>query len=405
MIKQRHDDRPTAENIRDRLSLWTMIAQAGVITKLSLTRLALAERESGDLSLDRAKVIRNQIDRDLQALLDENLIVELPGRDPSRKTPRAFSVNPADAWHFLGMREYASPLRGRSKAPMPPTYLTLDPDDLLETEVDPAPLATDPTPEERRALIDLAYLEGLVVPQGPGAWLIDELQSRFALRFKRDQLPRLRSVFQHRGQLPTVWSSVDAIAPEVWETLLRAIHENRPIAWTPRGRVARKAVRLWPRQIVILNERPWLYGRLVESGRFQRWPLHRALRVSLLDEAVSLPQPPEDVLESLIQQAWGLDVRGSLAEIRDGRRRVRLRFRGGAFDAMRADPGCEGRWCDARTAREGVFELETIVGPHFLRWLRHWGPEVEVLEPEDLRDAMREEARRVLARHGARVDA
>ena len=44
--------------------------------------------------------------------------------------------------------------------------------------------------------------------------------------------------------------------------------------------------------------------------------------------------------------------------------------------------------------------METYENAELLRWVRQWGPEVEVVEPASLRETIVAEARALLARHG-----
>jgi len=159
-----------------------------------------------------------------------------------------------------------------------------------------------------------------------------------------------------------------------------------------------------PRRLLRFNGRFRLEGIVRRGGnRLQFIPLHRIRTLELTGEPVDPATFPTAEEDRLLAGSWGLDAEEKLSHpAKSLIERVVLRFHGDAIATIEDEPGHP----DARLTRERIrgrkalrYEVETILGPYFKRWVRTWGPEVEILEPLGLRAEFRAEAQAMAARY------
>lgn len=209
-----------------------------------------------------------------------------------------------------------------------------------------------------------------------------------------------------RQLVPSFERSRERISHRHLEILKDAIRRGKlvDVRWGDR----KKALKAGPRRLVYYHGRPRLevtvgFGRPV----LKYIPLHRIeeVRARAEDLAAGYDLTAEDA--AWLERTWGLDAGTDLGQQRGmplaaRAERVVLDFSGDAYGAVQEDPGYPGLLPIALrvNARKVLrYEVETIVGPAFLRWLRMWGPEVEVLEPRWLRVRWSEEAAEIARRH------
>lgn len=148
---------------------------------------------------------------------------------------------------------------------------------------------------------------------------------------------------------------------------------------------------LQPHQLVPLAETWYLVACEQGKGDWRTWALDRIQRVELLATSVAAPPPPEDAVEFVTR---------SLA--RGRRHSVRLRVHAAADVVRRVVPATvaevidDGATCELRLATD---DLDAAA-----RWVSFLSVDVDVLEPDELRERIASHGARLAARHGGGSD-
>jgi len=127
-------------------------------------------------------------------------------------------------------------------------------------------------------------------------------------------------------------------------------------------------------------------------GALRTFKIERIERVELLRETYEIPEgfDPRDLLRS----AWGIWYTEEQPV------EVILRFHPRVADRVR-----ETRWHPSEEVQEQadgalIWRARVAETREMLPWIRGWGADCEVLEPEKLRDMLKEEARRLVGLYG-----
>lgn len=186
--------------------------------------------------------------------------------------------------------------------------------------------------------------------------------------------------------------AADAGRVAVWETLIRAWIEQITVRIVYRS-FKRKELRTYEYQPylfepVILSEGVYVVGYSLTHKAIRTLKVERIVRASLTTQPF---ERPDDLsIDDLLRHAWGIWYGDTLTEVRLWfHPRVAQRVKETLWHPTqkitdRADGSVE--WC-AQLA--GTQEL--------VPWIRGWGPDVEVLAPPALREAIANDMRRAAA--------
>ena len=136
-------------------------------------------------------------------------------------------------------------------------------------------------------------------------------------------------------------------------------------------------------------------GHSDPPGALRTYKMERILEAELTDDPFDLPGDFDGI--ALLRQAWGV-MYGKRPQT------VRLRFAPG----IAARRVVETTWHPTqqhRSLADGSVEWSAEVGDwlEMLPWIRGWGSRVEVLEPEELREELAGEARKLAESYGWHV--
>jgi len=234
---------------------------------------------------------------------------------------------------------------------------------------------------------------------------VEPLQGTALEATLRDSFKRLSGALQ--GEISCRWSDLDeafsvkdaGVVPadvRLFEKLARAVLECREIrfdyrkidsaGWEPR--------RLRPFHLADFEGGWYVIGHDLDRKARRTFALQRMKAVRVLQTRFA--RPADFSLSDHLGGSFGVWHR---PEDKGKRHRIRLRFTGWAarmVSERRWHPSQEIRWIGKeKDTLEIVLELSGF--EEISRWILSWGPQVEVLEPEVLRDAIAdalEEARR-----------
>lgn len=400
------ENRPPRVRILDLLEIWATVAAEGSVSRERLRTKLVAStslQERHGLSLEDAEGLKRfntRLHRDLQSLrgdevLEEDLLEDVP-----------------NDWPLISFRKQGEEWI-RTTGALPGLWIGLQ---NQRGELDPGRvLAFREFLDEVRLAID---------PHGPAmSWLekLDRLVKDLPAPGRppriRDRMVELYTVPMRQVSKPGIpdrraldedscrvlFDALDRQQTRIEVVLTRKQAERIP--GQPANQPERRTIS--PTRLVQFNGRQCIEGVETSGGRaLVIFPFARIRQIVSTDQRVV----PEDLAWAREQarearRAWGLD-----GYEREGRRknrpseRVVLRFRDSSIGLVEEEPGHR----EATLTREKVdgqrtlrYEVVTVVGHHFLRWLRAWGPEVEVLEPADLRDRLRRESAQLAARYAS----
>ena len=397
-------DRDSHDRMLDLFLIWSIVAAEGTVTREQLRRRLLDSRdfrERHELDVEdesHVKVFNTRVFRDLASLRGP-----WPREKGSGKKPvEALRDCPLESLDLDG-EEWIRPTGW-----LPGLWLG------LATE------SGEPDPARVLAFREfLAEVRLAIDPKGPGyVWLEAMERAVAALPYdgpeprKPEPLVELFTIPQRFVRNPAVLDPGPLQAAS-WKVLFEALEHRKfrieiELKQQEKVRIPGQAVTyetrtISPTRLLRFNGRQFVEGVEVKGGQhLVIFPFARIREIRWSGQAIrkedlawGRARAPEARL------AWGLD-----GYEREGRRkkpapqRVVLRFRDAAIGLVEEEPGHE----EANLVRETVdgqrtlrYEVTTLVGTHFVRWLRAWGPQVEVLEPASLRDRLRKEVAEMVA--------
>lgn len=362
--------------LREYLELWARVAGAGALTEADLLEGVKGEaafhRGREKEALSGGGTLRDRLRYRLARMVEAGVLV-------SRRRPD-------------GMLAYE--------------VGTLLPGVLLDLSAPPLPADSSIEPPQNprprtyaawRLGVALAELDQRLPvrdPSRPGRRLVSRLKRQYeALYGPMEGSPAIA----HRHLLPAI---SERIEPEVWNVVLDAL-TGAPTrlrlvvtGLSKRRDGARDPISVEPRRLLVLRGRPHLEGRRFPDGRTL---LIRMAHIRSAEPSGPIEAPrPDPIFERLLDRTWGADATGHPDAPSPSLERVVLEFHGDACSAIREEPGVpdavltRGTMPDGRTVLR--YEVETVIGPRFLSWVRGWGPDVEVLSPISLRERVRLEA-------------
>jgi len=374
----RRPERSGDERLRDMFRIWSLIQETGGLMQPELTRRLTHGRFDTTPAL-RSVQERNAANakrkRDLDHLIDSELIREAFDNDGRRWLLPGYQP----IGHWISLTQEAQ----RSERPVFP-------------DIGGRPGSR----EEREFSFALADLSKACAEDGPGSRLMARLIELYRRRY--NDLPPTGSL-AYRHLVPSFSTSLEKIAPEFWRDIFHALLERRQLRlWYRKKRVANVVN---PLRIVQYNGRPRLECTVgLGTRRLAYFALYRITRLELLDSRIH----PGDILSTeesgLLEQVWGLDghqdEQSTPARVAERLEDVWLVFRGQAISAIEEDPGCRQARCERFRdggAKALSYRVRTIPGPDFVRWLRSWGADVQVVAPDWLREAHLREAKMILS--------
>lgn len=421
------EDRSAVNRALDLFDIWSVVAQAGIISRTRLGQIlrsdpVIRERYLLDADPDRIKRFNVRLFRDLKVLVgelapdrDETDDDPEPDMDPDPRLGGAgllvshrdlkgrewFYLGSALPGIFLGLRQEQGRKTRRSTGSRIPEECfccpeIVPPEILAQTAVQDAPL---PAPIRRSMGAFLAEAIHAVDDAAPAFEWLQRLERLYRIRF--GVAPR-KDQFVNRHLVPSFGKSREHLRRNLdhdsWNGILEALEFGFRLNLKVQGEAA--TVNLSPRRLVRYNGRFRLEGiRRYGGKRLQLIPLYRVQKVTVLSERVDPSDFPSAEETAALDLTWGLDASERLnreAEPHKQRfQRIVLLFSGQAISTIEHDPGHP----EAQLTRLRVkgrralrYEVNTIVGPFLKSWIRMWGPEVEVLEPASLRGELRDEA-------------
>ncbi len=391
------ENRPPRVRILDLLEIWSTVATEGAISRDRLRAKLVASsplRQRHDLNLEDAEGLKRfntRLHRDLQSLRGDEIVEE------------DLLDLVQNEWPLLSFRQQGEEWI-RTTAALPGLWLglasasgDLDASKVLALRefLDEVRLAIDPHGPGMRWLERLDHLVRTLPVGGRAPRSRDRLIEIYTVPLRQVSRPGIPD----RQALDEASCKVLFDAIEKQQTRIELVltrKQSQRIPGLPPNQPERRIIS--PTRLVQFNGRQCIEGVETSGGRaLVIFPFARIREIL----ATSQPVVPEDLQWGRVRarearNAWGLD-----GYEREGKRknrqpeRVVLRFRDAAIGLVEEEPGHHG----AVLTREKVdgqrtlrYEVETVVGHHFIRWLRAWGPEVEVVAPGDLRERIRQEA-------------
>lgn len=179
---------------------------------------------------------------------------------------------------------------------------------------------------------------------------------------------------------------------DVWEILLRGWYEGISVRFWYRKfdseQAEERLIQPYLFEPALLSEGVYVIGYSQAHGTLRTYKVERILRASLTTERFERPADLE--VDALLRHAWGVWYGEALHT-------VRLRF----ADPKVARRVQETRWHPSQIIEElpegGVIWSVQVAGLiELVPWIRGWGPDVEVLEPIELRTRLAQELRRAV---------
>jgi len=135
----------------------------------------------------------------------------------------------------------------------------------------------------------------------------------------------------------------------------------------------------------------YVIGRADPPGEVRTFKVERVLKAELTDERFQVPEDFDPL--ALLDSAWGIMYGEEEVE-------VQLRFAPEAVRRLR-----ENLWHPTQQLVELIdgsclFTVRVAHPDEMLYWIRGWGPLVEVLSPPELRERIREDARKLCEMYG-----
>jgi len=235
------------------------------------------------------------------------------------------------------------------------------------------------------------------------------LAARLLARYSDEHNPYIISALTKlAGILPEdlaghVQRSVQALAYKKANPAFNAVFESVALGWA----TGRK-VRIWhqaahsahvheylvcPYFIEPSSEgySTYLIGHSSYFNKVQTFKMERILRAELTDETFELP--PEFDGPHLLQSAWGVMYGEKPVEVRlRFSPRVTRRVKESVWHPTQRIEDCDDGGC--------IFSVRVAMPLEMKPWIRGWGPDVEVLAPEELRQEIAEEAQATAAKYG-----
>lgn len=191
----------------------------------------------------------------------------------------------------------------------------------------------------------------------------------------------------------------DPVYLNVLETMTRAWSEGRKVrVWhlhEPTRRVFEYVFAPFVIEPYPIGQTVHVIGWREPPGALRTFKLERIQRVEMLDEPYAIPSEfdPRDLLDT----AWGIWY------TEDEPKRVVLRFHPRVVHRVR-----ETRWHRYEKIKEQpdgslIWEAEIAEPQEMVPWIRGWGADVEVLEPQELREQLMGEAKAMAEMYGWHV--
>lgn len=180
---------------------------------------------------------------------------------------------------------------------------------------------------------------------------------------------------------------------QVWEVLLRGWYERITVHFWYRKFKSDEAEERWLQPYLfepaVLSEGIYVIGYSPQHQSLRTYKVERIAHASLTTE--QFPKPDDIDVGTLLRHAWGVWYGAELHT-------VRLSFPDPAV-ARRVQ---ETRWHPSQEIEEqpggGIIWSVQVAGLiELVPWIRGWGPDVEVLEPPDLRQRIADEMRQAAA--------
>jgi len=204
----------------------------------------------------------------------------------------------------------------------------------------------------------------------------------------RSAIPRVRQAFHYLSFAPKDYRDAD----DALDQLIRALLQHRLVHLDytdSKGFSAPIVIQPWT--LVMYRDGLYLLGRADLDHPLHPFALERMSNVVIGSEKFDIPldyDPSDEFGEGF--GIW-----------RPESPPVRVRI---AFEAHTAATVRNRQWRGFRSLETGpdgrlILELEVPITPELKSWVLHWGATVEVLEPTELRDGVREQLGRALARY------
>lgn len=202
----------------------------------------------------------------------------------------------------------------------------------------------------------------------------------------RENMDRLKDFDRSFVYVPYGPKRYDEEADRVVRWAIEAVTNNHPATIkyeSSNGKV--QAREIHPLSIVLYRDALYIYARqrkpVATPNEFRYFAVDR-IQSFAMDQSKTFKKPANYDAEQLGKNSLGIWNSGK-------KDRVKLRFTDAGARHVRERSWPNQRDFQEISANEVILEMEIPITPEVITWLAGWGRQVEVLEPEDLIDKLR----------------